>query len=103
MLNGVTQLIMTKTDVLDTFDTIKIATAYSIDGELTDQLPYNMEADINPVFTELPGWKTDLTQVRTRDQFPKELSDYILFLEKELKVPIKYVSVGPDREQIIEM
>ncbi len=85
MLNGVTQLIMTKTDVLDTFDTIKIATAYSINGELTDQLPYNMETDVNPVYTELAGWKTDLTEVRTRDQFPKELSDYILFLEKELK------------------
>jgi len=103
MLNGVTQLIMTKTDVLDTFDTIKIATAYSIDGELTDQVPYDMEADINPVYTEFPGWKIDLTEVRTKDQFPKELSDYIHFLEKELKVPIKYVSVGPDREQIIDM
>lgn len=103
MLNGVTQLIMTKTDVLDTFDTIKIATAYSINGELTDQLPYNMESDVKPVYTEMPGWNTDLTEVRSKDQYPKELSDYIAFLEKELKVPIKYVSVGPDREQIIEM
>ncbi len=103
MLNGVTQLIMTKTDVLDTFDTIKIATAYSIDGELTDRFPYDMEADIKPIYTEMPGWKTDLTSVRSKDLFPKELNDYIRFLEKELKVPVKYVSVGPDREQIIEM
>lgn len=103
MLNGVTQLIMTKTDVLDTFDTIKVATAYSIDGELTDRLPYDMEAEIKPIFTELPGWKTDLTAVRSKDLFPQELNDYIRFLEKELKVPIKYVSVGPDREQIIDM
>jgi adenylosuccinate synthase len=103
MLNGVTQLIMTKTDVLDTFDTIRIATAYSIDGELTDRLPYDMEAEIKPIYTEMAGWKTDLTGVRSKDLFPKELNEYILFLEKELKVPIKYVSVGPDREQIIDM
>lgn len=103
MLNGVTQLIMTKTDVLDTFDTIRVATAYEVDGELTDRLPYDMESEIKPIFTELPGWKTDLTEVREKDQFPKELVDYILFLEKELQVPIRYVSVGPDREQIIEM
>jgi adenylosuccinate synthase len=103
MLNGVTQLIMTKTDVLDTFDTIKIATAYSVNGELSDQMPFDLEADIKPVFTELPGWNTDLTGIRSKEQFPSELKDYITFLEKELQVPVKYVSVGPDREQIIEM
>ncbi|MGW8317458.1 MAG: adenylosuccinate synthase [Bacteroidales bacterium] len=104
MLNGVTQLIMTKTDVLDSFDTIKVATAYSVNGELTDRLPYNLEeADVKPVFTELPGWKTDLTGVRSSDQFPPELRDYITFLEKELQVPVRFISVGPDREQIIEL
>ena len=103
MLNGVTQLIMTKTDVLDSFDVIKIATAYSIDGDLSDHLPYDLEANVKPVFTEMAGWKTDLTGVRTKEQFPMELNDYIRFLEKELQVPIKYVSVGPDREQIIEL
>ena len=87
MLNGVTQLIMTKTDVLDTFDTIKVATAYSINGELTDQLPYDLDADVKPVFTEMPGWKTDLTGIRSKEQFPKELNDYIQFLEKELRFP----------------
>jgi adenylosuccinate synthase len=103
MLNGVTQLIMTKTDVLDTFDTIKIVTAYSVAGELTDQLPYDLAADVKPVYTELSGWNTDLTGIKEKEQFPKELNEYIRFLEKELKVPIKYVSVGPDREQIIDM
>jgi adenylosuccinate synthase len=103
MLNGVTQLIMTKTDVLDTFDTIKVAAAYSIDGELTDQMPYDLDAEVKPVFTELAGWKTDLTGIRSRDQFPRKLNEYIHFLEKELKVPVKYISVGPDREQIIEL
>ncbi|MCK5066879.1 MAG: adenylosuccinate synthase [Bacteroidales bacterium] len=103
MLNGVTQLIMTKTDVLDSFDIIKVATAYSIDGELTDQLPYDLNAGVKPLFTEIPGWKTDLTGVRLKEHFPKELQDYVSFLEKELQVPIKFISVGPDREQIIEM
>ncbi|MCA1746578.1 MAG: adenylosuccinate synthetase, partial [Bacteroidales bacterium] len=98
-----TQLIMTKTDVLDTFDTIKVATAYRTNGELTDQFPYSLDEAIEPVYTELPGWKTDLTNVRSKDQFPEELSGYIQFLEKELKVPVKFVSVGPDREQIIEL
>jgi adenylosuccinate synthase len=103
MLNGVTQLIMTKTDVLDSFETIKVATAYSADGELTDQLPYDLNDDVKPVFTELPGWKTNITGIRSSEQFPAELTEYIRFLEKELQVPMKYVGVGPDREQIIEI
>jgi len=103
MLNGVTQLIMTKTDVLDNFDSIRVATAYSINSELTDQMPYDLDAEVSPVYTELPGWKKDLTGVRSRDHFPTELNDYIRFLEKELKTPVRFVSVGPDREQIIEI
>jgi adenylosuccinate synthase len=103
MLNGVTQLIMTKTDVLDTFDVIKVVTAYSVNGELTDQMQYDLDADVKPVFTEMAGWNTDLTGIRSKEQFPRELKEYIIFLEKELKVPVKYVGVGPDREQIIEM
>lgn len=104
MLNGVTQLIMTKTDVLDSFENIKVATAYSVNGALTDRLPYNLEeAQVEPVYTELPGWKTDLTGVRSSEQFPSELREYIAFLEKELKVAVRFISVGPDREQIIEL
>jgi len=103
MLNGVTQLIMTKTDVLDTFETIKIATAYKVNGKLTDRFPYSLEEALEPVYTEMPGWNTNLTSLKNKEHFPAELTNYILFLEKELKVPIKFVSVGPDREQIIEM
>jgi adenylosuccinate synthase len=103
MLNGVTQLIMTKTDVLDTFESIRVVTAYSVNNELTDRLPYDLSENVKPVFTEMAGWQTDLTAVREKEQFPKELNEYIRFLEKELQVPIKYVSVGPDREQIIEL
>lgn len=103
MLNGVTQLIMTKTDVLDSFDTIRVATAYMIDGELTDRVPYQLDSQVTPVYTDLPGWKKDLTGIRSKEQFPKELTEYIRFLEKELKIPVRYVSVGPDREQIITM
>jgi adenylosuccinate synthase len=101
MLNGATQLAMTKTDVLDSFEVIKVVTAYSIDGELTDHLPYDLNANVKPVYTELPGWKSDLTGIRNKGQFPAALNDYIRFLEKELQVPVKYVGVGPDREQII--
>jgi len=103
MLNGVTQLIMTKTDVLDSFESIKIATAYMIDGEITDRVPYQMDDTVTPIYTELPGWKTDLTAVRSAEEFPEELKAYILFLEKELQIPVRFVSVGPDREQIIRL
>jgi adenylosuccinate synthase len=78
-----------------------VVTAYSIDGELTDHLPYDLNANVKPVYTELPGWKSDLTRIRNKGQFPAALNDYIRFLEKELQVPVKYVGVGPDREQII--
>ena len=102
MLNGVTQLIMMKSDVLDGFDEIKACTAYRINGEETTQFPYSIEEDIEPVYTTLPGWKTDMTGMQSEDEFPKEFSDYISFLEKELATPITIVSIGPDRKQTIE-
>lgn len=101
MLNGVTQLIMMKSDVLDTFETIKACTAYKINGELTQEFPFSIEDDITPVYTELPGWKTDMTKIKSESEFPAEFKEYIKFLEKELNVPITIVSVGPDREQTI--
>lgn len=101
MINGVTQLIMMKGDVLSDFDTIKIATAYKIGGEETEDFPFELPEGLEPVYTELPGWKCDLTKVRSEDEFPEELNFYISFLERELGVPIKIVSVGPDREQTI--
>ncbi len=101
MINGVTQLIMTKADVLSTFDTIKVATAYKIDGVETSEFPFELPENLEVVYTEVPGWSDDLTGLKSEADFPKQLSDYIDFLEKELEVPIKVVSVGPDREQTI--
>ena len=101
MLNGVTQLIMTKADVLDTFDTILAATTYKKGNTIISDFPYELDETIEPVFTELPGWKTSLVNIRSQSEFPQELREYIKFLENELGVPVKFVSVGPDREQII--
>ena len=101
MLNGVTQLIMMKSDVLDGFDTIKACDAYEVGGKVTRDFPFSIEGDIKPIYTELPGWKSDMTHLTSEDQFPKAFSDYIDFLEQKLGVPITIVSVGPDRHQTI--
>ena len=101
MLNGVTQLIMMKSDVLDGMDVVKACDAYEVDGVLTHDVPFNMGGNVKPVFTELPGWKTDLTHITAEEQFPKAFVDYIHYLESRLGVPITIVSVGPDREQTI--
>ena len=102
MINGVTQLIMMKSDVLDTFDTIKACVAYRVNGTETRELPYSLECDIEPVYVEMPGWKQDMTTIKSEEEFPQAFKDYIAFLERELEVPIAIVSVGPDREQTIE-
>ena len=101
MVNGVTELIMMKSDVLDGFDTIKVCVAYKQDGKETRDFPYDIEHDIEPVYVELPGWKTDMTSFTSEEQFPKEFSDYICFLEEQLETPIRIISIGPDREQTI--
>lgn len=101
MLNGVTQLIMMKSDVLDGFDTIKACDAYEINGKVTCDFPFSIEHDIKPVYTEIKGWKTDMTSMTSEDQFPQEFKDYIKYLEEKLEVPITIVSVGPDRAQTI--
>ena len=103
MLNGVTQLIMMKSDVLDGFDTIKACVAYKVNGKETRDFPFSIETGtIEPVYVELPGWKTDMTAITSEDQFPANFKAYIDFLEKELETPITIVSVGPDRLQTIE-
>ena len=101
MVNGVTQLIMMKSDVLDDFATIKACTAYKVNGKLTRDFPYNIEHGIEPVYQELKGWQTDMTRFTSEDQFPQEFSDYIAFLEEQLATPITIISIGPDREQTI--
>lgn len=102
MINGVTQLIMMKSDVLDNFATIKACTAYKINGEETDLFPFDIDSvDIEPVYTELPGWQTDLTKMQSEEEFPEAFSSYIRFLEEQLRTPITIVSIGPDRCQTI--
>lgn len=101
-VNGVTQLYMMKGDVLSGFDTLKVCTAYEYNGETINHLPYNIEPEnVQPVYTEMKGWKADLTGMSSYDELPNELKDYISFIEKELEVPIKVISVGPDRKQTI--
>jgi adenylosuccinate synthase len=102
MINGVTQLAMMKADVLGGFDTIMVCTGYEVNGEKTDRFPYDIvSTPVKPIYTELKGWKCDLTGVRDLESFPKELVDYIEFIEREVNTPITIVSVGPDREQTI--
>lgn len=101
MLNGVTQLIMMKADVLNSFDTIKAAVAYNIDGNEITHFPYETEEAFNPVYKEFKGWKCDISKCRSYEEFPQELKDYVSFIEQECGVPVKIVSVGPDREETI--
>jgi adenylosuccinate synthase len=99
-INGVTQLIMMKADVLSIFDDILVCTGYQVGESTTNEIPLYLE-DAKPVYTKLSGWKSDLTSIRKESEFPKELTDYIRFIEAETGVPISIVSVGPDREQTI--
>ncbi len=101
MVNGVTQLIMMKSDVLDQFETIKLCVAYDINGERTEVFPFELNENITPEYVELPGWKVDMTKMQSENEFPEEFNAFLSFLEEELEVPIKIVSVGPDREQTI--
>jgi adenylosuccinate synthase len=101
-VNGVTQLMMMKGDVLSGFDKLQVCTAYNYKGEVITHLPYNIEEqNVTPIYTEMKGWMEDLTKMTNDSELPKALNDYIDFLEKELEVPIKIVSVGPDRKQTI--
>lgn len=103
MVDGVTKLIMMKSDVLDDFDEIKACVAYEINGEKVTDFPFSIESDsIKPIYVTLQGWKTDMTKMKSESEFPQQFKDYIAFLEKELETPITIVSVGPDREQTIE-
>ncbi len=101
-INGVTELMMMKADVLSGFKTIKVCTAYDYKGEKIQHLPYNIESEyVSPIYTEMKGWAKDLTKLTTAEELPTALNDYITFLEEQLQVPIKIVSVGPDRLQTI--
>ncbi|MBD1422477.1 adenylosuccinate synthase [Sphingobacterium chuzhouense] len=104
MLNGVTELIMMKADVLDTFEKINVCTHYKHNGETIDYMPYEIITNqAEPVLEEIEGWNQDITGIRSKDEIPTALKNYIAYLEKALEVPIKYLSVGPDRIQTIEL
>ncbi len=102
MIDGVTELIMMKADVLDDFDSIEVCTKYKIDGQLTEDFPHELDGNVEPIYESLPGWKKALTGVKSEKDFPVELSNYINYIETKLHVPISIVSVGPNRSQTIE-
>ncbi|MCG6185854.1 adenylosuccinate synthase [Maribellus maritimus] len=101
MLNGATELIMMKADVLDEFETIKVCVGYEIDGEVVEHFPFELTDDVKPIYVELPGWQTDLTKIKSQNEFPEELNNYISFIEEEMGIPVSIASVGPNREQTI--
>src|SRR5690606_15095106 len=101
-VNGVTGLYMMKCDVLYGFDKLKVCMAYNYKGEKNNHLPFNIEEEnVTPIYEELKGWNADLTGMQSYEQFPEELKAYITFIENQVGVPIKIVSVGPDRKQTI--
>ena len=113
MVDGVTKLIMMKADVMNDFDTIKVAEAYAhgagpyqyeayeIDGRRVTEFPYDIQDDVKPVYREFKGWKTDLKQVRRYEDFPAEFKTYVEYIERETGVPVAIISVGPDRDETI--
>jgi adenylosuccinate synthase len=103
MINGTSQLMMTKADVLSHFGTIKVCTAYKINNKTTDQLPFDICTPIEPVYTEMKSWKTDLTGIRKSADLPAELMDYVHFIEKNTGIPVKIIGVGAGRDQFIEI
>ena len=103
MINGVTQIIMTKTDILDNIDNLQVCNSYSIDGKETDQVPFQMNhLNISPVYKQFKGWKTDITAINKHEELPQAMIEYIDYINQFLKVPVKYISNGPGRDQIIE-
>ncbi|MBQ3689451.1 MAG: adenylosuccinate synthase [Bacteroidales bacterium] len=101
MINGVTQLIVTKSDVMNDFDTIKACVAYNINGKETLAMPFDVEEEVKPIYKEFKGWKTDISNAKSEKELPTELVDYLAFIANFVKVPIKMISVGPDRNATI--
>ena len=101
IIDGVTDLIMMKSDCLDSFDSIKACTSYKVDGVETSELPFDISAPVEPVYTEFKGWKTDLSGIRREEDLPQNFRDYVKFIEGYLGVPVRIISVGPDREATI--
>ncbi|MES2429858.1 MAG: adenylosuccinate synthase [Bacteroidota bacterium] len=103
MINGVTQIIMTKTDILDNIDELKLCNSYKIDGEEKNYVPFQMNhLEIEPVYKNFEGWKTDITAIKQHAALPEKMKNYITYINEFLKVPVKWISNGPGRDQIIE-
>lgn len=101
IINGVTQIILTKSDVLSGFNTLKVCTAYKVDGQITDRLPYDIATEIEPIYTNFEGWQQDITTCKNINELPQQLIKYIKFIEDFVNVPITVVSVGPNRDETI--
>jgi adenylosuccinate synthase len=104
MINGVTSIVMTKADVLDAFEQLSVCTSYKINGNETKQIPFQLDkAGIIPHYEQFKGWKTDSSQLKSAADLPKEMKDYVSFINKYLSAPVGYISNGPGRDQIIKM
>ena len=104
MINGVTQIVMTKADVLDAFADLSICTSYKNDGKATDQIPFQMTWNkIEPQYQNFKGWNIDITKIKNEADTPKEMREYVQFINNSLGAPIRYISNGPERDQIIEI
>lgn len=103
MLSGVTELNITKSDVLTHFDTLRVCTAYKINGKETQELPFDINLPVEPVYKEMPVWKEDISKMRSKEELPVEVLDYLKFIESEVKIPVSVISVGPDREQFVSL
>ena len=102
MLNGVDELMMMKADVLSVFEKLKVSTKYNFNGELIDNIPYDISVGgLSPDYIEIDGWNIDIDNLTSIDDAPENLMDYVKFIEKEVNIPIKIVSVGPDRKQTL--
>ena len=103
MVNGVTQIIMTKADILDNLDQLKVCNGYKINGEEKSYVPFQMNrVDIEPMYKTFEGWNTDITAAGSYEALPEKMKNYIKYLNEFLGVPVKYISNGPGRDQIIE-
>lgn len=104
MINGVTDVIMTKADVLDSFETLMAATSYEVDGKVVTEVPYQqMQKKISPVYEAVKGWNTDITSVKSDDQLPEETKAYLKYISSYIEAPVNYLSNGPNRDQIVEI
>lgn len=102
MINGVTQLVMTKADVLDNLDTLQVCDLYKVDGKEIDEIPFQMfRMKIEPRYKRFEGWKTDITQIKDFGELPSKMRLYINYLNETLKIPVKYISNGPGSDQLI--